>query len=177
MLCALCSILLLLSFPRAQSLLYVRSSILNYVCTMACPSLHAPVVMYRMFFHKTACILFALLLYFYRTESANGLHSETSGLPRLAGLQSYRKPVWCYPALLQDVECTSAGCFLASLCCLSKLSLTSAILQYAFLLSYTEYVWDACYIKSISRALTKEYSTCEMLPSCWCHFKCICLKS
>lgn len=104
MLCALCYILLLLlNFPRAQSLLCIWSPVRNVHHTNDLYSLSGT--------GCQDCILSAVLLHFSCTESAKGLHSETSGLPRLAGLQSYRKPLWCYPTLLQDMECTSAGCF------------------------------------------------------------------
>lgn len=60
---------------------------------------------------KTAYILSAVEPQFSCIESVVGLLSETSGLPGLAGLQSCWKPLWSYPALLQDVEWTSEKYF------------------------------------------------------------------
>lgn len=64
---------------------------------------------------KLPRILSALEMLFSCIESAVGLHSETSGLPRLAGLQSCRKPLWSYPTLLQDEKCSSVGYFVVLL--------------------------------------------------------------
>lgn len=61
--------------------------------------------------HKLPYILSASELHFSCIESAVGLHSETFGLPRLAGLQSCRKPLRSYPTHLLDVECTCEGYF------------------------------------------------------------------
>lgn len=126
----------------------------HWVCPTACSSLQAPVLFVQdVSLCKTARILSALELHFCCIESAVGLHSETSGLPRLAGLQSCRKPLWSYPTLLQDVEFTSEGYFAVLPLKIESDKCNPPICLLAFLIS----VWAAYYTKSISGALTKEY--------------------
>lgn len=125
-----------------------------WVAPTACSSLQAPVLFVQdVSLCKTACNLSALELPFSCIESAVGLHSETSGLPRLAGLQSCRKSLWSYPTLLQDVECTSVGYFVVLPLKIESDKCNPPICLLAFLIPAS----PACYTKSISRALTKEY--------------------
>lgn len=145
-----------IEFPRAKTFLYIQTHwgtcqnigfVQQHVhCSRRLVSL------YGVFLCKTACILSALELHFTCIESAIGLHIETSGLPKLAGLQSCRKLLW----ELSQLSCRTWNVLLRGilLYCLAKLSLASVILQYAFLLPLC--VWAACYTKSISKAVSKE---------------------
>lgn len=107
-------LIILLNFPRAQTLWYIQThrgtcqnigSVRRHV--------HCSRHLYSMCrtLHKLPYILSASELHFSCIESAVGLHSETFGLPRLAGLQSCRKPLRSYPTHLLDVECTCEGYF------------------------------------------------------------------
>ena len=109
---------MILNFPRAWTLSYRLNTSLprcaEYdVCAVACSPLRGTQRGFGTGCFSLSAVLLAffqlLELHFSCIESATGLHNETSGLPRLAGLQSSRKPLWNYPALLQDVECTTEG--------------------------------------------------------------------
>lgn len=71
--------------------------------------------------------------------------------PRLAGWQSWRKPLWSYPTLPQDLDCPEYFVILPL-----KIELDERnppLCLHAFLLPFC----TACYTKSIRAALTADY--------------------
>lgn len=115
--------------------------------------------------HKLPYILSASELHFSCIESAVGLHSETFGLPRLAGLQSCRKPLRSYPTHLLDVECTCEGYFVVLPL---KIESDKCNLLICFL-GFLRTVWAAYCRKSIWRALRVKCWRFFLLMQKKCH--------
>lgn len=161
-------LIILLNFPRAQTLWYIQThrgtcqnigSVRRHVhCSRhlysTCRTLH-----------KLPYILSASELHFSCIESAVGLHSETFGLPRLAGLQSCRKPLRSYPTHLLDVECTCEGYFVVLPL---KIESDKCNLLICFL-GFLRTVWAAYCRKSIWRALRVKCWRFFLLMQKKCH--------
>lgn len=158
MACALCVMYYVIEFSKSTDPLVHLNTLGHlskyWVRPTACSSYQAPALfVWDVSLCKTTCILSASVLHFSCIESAVGLHSETSERPRLAGLQSCRKPLWSCPTLLQDVECTSEGYFVVLPLKIESDKCNPPVCLLGFLVLSRLHATT----KSISRAITKEY--------------------